>query len=113
MNKNDLIRRIDVAAGRSPADLVIKNGQILVVFNGEIISGDIAIADGYIAGIGVYDGEMIIDANSCFVTPAFIDGHVHIESSMVIPYEFAKVLLLHRVTTAITDPHEIANVSKR
>jgi adenine deaminase len=110
MNKNDLIRRIDVAAGRSPADLVIKNGQILDVFNGEIIEGDVAIADGYIAGIGNYTGETVIDAKGCFVAPAFIEGHVHIESSMVIPYEFAKVLLLHGVTTAITDPHEIANV---
>jgi adenine deaminase len=110
MDKNQLIRRIEVAAGRSPADLVIKNGKILDVFNGEIISGDIAIADGYIAGIGEYIGETMIDANGCVITPAFIDGHVHIESSMVIPNEFAKVLLLHGVTTAITDPHEIANV---
>lgn len=110
MNKNQLIRRIEVAAGRSPADLVIKNGQILDVFNGEIMDGDIAIADGYIAGIGKYTGETIIDAKGCVVAPAFIDGHVHIESSMVIPPEFAKVLLLHGVTTAITDPHEIANV---
>jgi adenine deaminase len=110
MNKNQLIRRIDVAAGRSPADLVIKNGQILDVFNGEIISGDIAIADGYIVGIGEYIGETMIDAKGCFIAPAFIDGHVHIESSMVLPNEFAKVLLLHGVTTAITDPHEIANV---
>jgi adenine deaminase len=110
MNKNQLIRRIEVAAGRSPADLVIKNGQILDVFNGEIISGNIAIVDGYIAGIGKYVGQTMIDANGCFIAPAFIDGHVHIESSMVIPNEFAKVLLLHGVTTAITDPHEIANV---
>jgi adenine deaminase len=110
MNKNQLIRRIEVAAGRSPADLVIKNGQILDVFNGEIMDGDIAIADGYIAGIGEFAGETIIDAKGCVVAPAFIDGHVHIESSMVIPPEFAKVLLLHGVTTAITDPHEIANV---
>jgi adenine deaminase len=110
VNNNDLIRRIDVAAGRSPADLVIKNGQILDVFNGEIMVGDIAIVDGYIAGIGEYTGEKMIDATDFFITPAFIEGHVHIESSMVIPNEFAKVLLLHGVTTAITDPHEIANV---
>ncbi|MDP4157308.1 MAG: adenine deaminase, partial [Bacillota bacterium] len=74
------------------------------------MDGDIAIADGYIAGIGEFTGETIIDAKGCVVAPAFIDGHVHIESSMVIPPEFAKVLLLHGVTTAITDPHEIANV---
>ncbi|MCQ6281917.1 adenine deaminase [Bacillus sp. EB600] len=105
------MRRIDVAAGRSPADLVIKNGQILDVFNGEIIDGDIAIMDGSIAGIGEYSGETIIDAKGQYITPAFIDGHVHIESSMVVPYEFAQVLLLHGVTTVVTDPHEIANVS--
>lgn len=89
------MRRIDVAAGRSPADLVIKNGKILDVFNGAIMAGDIAIVDGYIAGIGEYSGKNIIDAKEQYITPAFIDAHVHIESSMVTPYEFAKVLLLH------------------
>lgn len=111
MKKHDLVRRINVAAGKSPADLVIKNGKILDVFNGEFMVGDIAIADGYIAGIGEYTGKMIIDARGQFITPAFIDSHVHIESSMITPYEFAQVLLLHGVTTVVTDPHEIANVS--
>ncbi len=106
-----LTRRIAVAAGREQADLVIKNGKIIDVFNSEIIEADVAIVDGYIAGIGNFEGKNIIDAKGSYLSPGLIDGHVHVESSMVIPSEFAKVLLLHGVTTAITDPHEIANVS--
>jgi len=110
MERNQLTKRIAVAAKREPADIVIKNGKIIDVFNGEIMEGDIAIVDGYFAGIGVYEGKRVIDANGRYVSPAFIDGHVHIESSMVTPNEFAKVLLPHGVTTVIADPHEIANV---
>ncbi|WP_404332959.1 adenine deaminase [Mesobacillus maritimus] len=106
-----LARRIAVAAGREQADLVIKNGKIIDVFNSEIIENDIAIVDGYIAGIGRYKGKEEIDAKGSYISPGLIDGHVHVESSMVTPQEFAKVLLMHGVTTAITDPHEIANVS--
>jgi len=90
---------------------VIKNGKIIDVFNSEIIENDIAIVDGYIAGIGRYKGKEEIDANGSYISPGLIDGHVHVESSMVTPEEFAKVLLMRGVTTAITDPHEIANVS--
>ena len=113
MDKKMLTRRIAVAAGKEPADLVIKNGKIIDVFNGEIFEGDVAIADGYIAGIGgtSYSGRKTIDAKGRYISPAFIDGHVHIESSMVTPPEFAKVLLQHGVTTVICDPHEIANVA--
>ena len=111
MERNQLERRISVASGREPADTVIKNGKIVDVFNGEIMEGDIAIVDGYFAGIGEYSGKNIIDAKGCYISPAFIDGHVHIESSTVTAREFAKVLLLHGVTTIIADPHEIANVS--
>ncbi|MBT2697408.1 adenine deaminase [Bacillus sp. ISL-40] len=110
MEANQLKRRISVASKREPADTVIKNGKIIDVFNGEIIEGDLAIVDGYFAGIGDYEGNRVIDANSRYISPAFIDGHVHIESSMVTPNEFAKVLLPHGVTTIIADPHEIANV---
>ena len=110
MEANQLKRRISVASKREPADTVIKNGKIIDVFNGEIIEGDIAIVDGYFAGIGDYEGNRVIDANGRYISPAFIDGHVHIESSMVTPNEFAKVLLPHGVTTIIADPHEIANV---
>lgn len=110
MERNQLIRRISVASGKEPADTVIKNGRILDVFNGDFIEGDIAIVDGYFAGVGHYDGKNIVDAQGRCVIPAFIDGHVHIESSLVTPAEFAKVLLPHGVTTVIADPHEIANV---
>ncbi|MGG3562263.1 adenine deaminase [Neobacillus rhizosphaerae] len=110
MERSQLSRRISVASGKEPADTVIKNGKIIDVFNGEIFEADIAIVDGYFAGIGQYEGNHTIDAKGSYISPAFIDGHVHIESSMVTPSEFAKVLLQHGVTTVIADPHEIANV---
>ena len=111
MDNRFLAKRIHVSSGKVPADCVIKNGKILNVFTGEIESGDIAIVDGYFAGIGSYEGVEIVDAKGKYISPAFIDGHVHIESTMVRPEEFAKVQLLQGVTTVITDPHEIANVS--
>lgn len=106
-----LKRRIAVAAGEEKADLVIKNGKIINVFTHEITSGDIAVVDGYIAGVGQYEGNEVVDATGMYITPGFIDGHVHIESSLVAPLEFAKTVLPHGVTTVIADPHEIANVS--
>ncbi|MGD8190773.1 adenine deaminase [Brevibacillus ginsengisoli] len=111
LTPDQLRKRIAVASKQSPADTVIRNGRIVDVFNLEIIQGDIAIVDGVIVGIGEYDGKEIIDAQNRYVCPAFIDGHVHIESSMVTPSEFAKVVLPHGVTTVIADPHEIGNVS--
>jgi adenine deaminase len=106
-----LKRRIDVAAKRTPADLVIKNGNIINVFTREIIKENIAIVDGYFAGIGDYEGNETIDVSGKYIVPGFIDGHVHIESAMVTPSEFSNVVLPHGVTTVIADPHEIANVS--
>lgn len=106
-----LERRILVAGKKVPADVVVKHGKILNVFTGEFMEGDIAIVDGMIAGIGSYEGNEVIDAKGKIVVPGFIDGHVHIESSMLLPREFAKVVLQHGVTTVITDPHEIANVA--
>lgn len=108
---NELKRRILVAAKKIPADTVVKHGKILNVFTGEFMEGDLAIVDGMIAGIGSYEGKEIIDATSKMIVPGFIDGHVHIESSMLPPREFAKVVVQHGVTTVITDPHEIANVA--
>jgi len=105
-----LKKRILVAVGEIPADTVIKNGKIIDVFNLEILSGDIAITDGTIAGIGTYEGKETIDTGDCFVVPGLIDAHVHIESSMVCPSEFEKVVLPHGVTAVVADPHEIANV---
>ncbi|QRG68156.1 adenine deaminase [Brevibacillus choshinensis] len=111
VSKEVLRKRIAVAAGREKADTVIKNGTIIDVFNEELLQGDVAIADGVFVGIGQYEGHNEIDAAGKYISPAFIDGHVHIESSMVVPSEFARVLLPHGVTTVITDPHEIANVT--
>jgi adenine deaminase len=104
-------KQIAASGKKHPADIVIKNGKIIDVFNLEIIEGDVAISDGMIVGIGNYEGEKTIDAKGRYISPAFIDSHVHIESAMVTPSEFSKVVLPHGVTTVITDPHEIANVS--
>ncbi|MGG4000299.1 adenine deaminase [Anoxybacillus kestanbolensis] len=105
------MKQLAVASKRQIADVVVKNGKIVNVFTHDIIEGDIAIADGKIVGIGEYDGQTIIDAKGRYVCPGLIDGHVHIESSMVTPSEFARVVVPHGVTTVITDPHEIANVA--
>ncbi|MYL54344.1 adenine deaminase [Pontibacillus yanchengensis] len=110
-NKNQFQKQIAVANKTIPADLVIKNGRIVDVFNGEIVEGDVAICEGIFVGVGNYDGKTVIDAQNSYVSPSFIDGHVHIESSMLTPNEFAKVVLPHGVTTVVTDPHEIANVA--
>ncbi|AEB31160.1 adenine deaminase [Carnobacterium sp. 17-4] len=106
-----LEKRIKVAAKKIPADLVVKNGTIVNVFTGEFMSGDIAITEGMIVGIGSYDGVETIDAQNKVIVPGFIDGHVHIESSLLTPKEFSKVVLQHGVTSVVTDPHEIANVA--
>ncbi|SEO07008.1 Adenine deaminase [Paenibacillus sp. OV219] len=110
-NRSNFRRRIRVAGNQEPADVVIRNGRIVNVFTGELMLGDIAIADGMIAGIGKYEGKETIDAQGKYIVPGFIDGHVHIESSLLTPQQFARVLLLHGVTTVVTDPHEIANVA--
>ncbi|RDY70845.1 adenine deaminase [Halobacillus trueperi] len=110
MNIESLTQKIKVANKECPADLVIKNAQIVDVFNGEIIHKDVAIVDGFFAGLGEYEGKEVIDAQGQYMAPSFIDSHVHIESSMVPPSEFAKVVIPHGVTTVITDPHEIGNV---
>ncbi|GKU27410.1 adenine deaminase [Clostridium folliculivorans] len=111
MDMNFLKRRIKVASKQIKADCVVKNGKIVNVFTGNITEGDIAIVDGFIAGIGHYEGNEIIDAEGKFIVPGFIDGHMHIESTMLTPHELSKVLIQHGVTTVMADPHEIANVA--
>ena len=102
---------INVARGFEKADLVIKNANIVNVLSEEIHKADIAIKDGIIAGIGEnYSGEKEIDIQGAYVIPSFIDGHVHLESTMMLPSEFAKVALPAGTTTVIIDPHEISNV---
>lgn len=103
-------RIIAVASGREKADLVLKNAKYLNVFSNEFLCGDIAVANGLIAGVGKYDGKIEIDVSGKLVLPGFIDAHIHLESSMVTPAEFAKAVVAHGTTTVITDPHEITNV---
>ena len=104
-------RLIAVARGDAPADLVLKNAHYLNVFTNEWLDGDIAVAEGKIAGVGGnYDGKEIVDAAGKWVVPALIDSHIHLESTIVSPREFAKIALAHGTGTVVTDPHEISNV---
>ncbi len=108
---NDLERRIAVARGDQPADTVLRGGQVFCVVTGDLIAGDVAVCDGIIAGLGAtYEGAEVIDVSGLILVPGFIDTHLHIESSLVTPYEFDRCVGPLGVTTAICDPHEIANV---
>ena len=110
MNKMLLKKLIEVAAGRIPADLVIKNCKVVDVYNASISKGDIALCEGLIAGVGQYEGYSEIDANGQYAAPGFIDSHIHIESSYVSPEELGRLIVPHGTTTIIADPHEITNV---
>ena len=110
MTKDCLKKLIDTAAGRIPADTVIKNCKVIDVYNGNIIDGDIALCDGLIAGVGDYEGKETIDATGAYAAPGFIDSHIHIESAYVCPEEIGRLLVPHGATTIIADPHEIVNV---
>ncbi len=101
---------INAAAGREPADLVLKNAAYVNVFSNEICHADIAVAEGLIVGMGQYSGKVEHDCAGKIVLPGFLDAHIHLESSLVSPKEFVKAVLPHGTTTVITDPHEIANV---
>ena len=101
---------IDVAAGRKKADLVLKNATYVNVFSGELITEDIAVTHGLIVGLGQYDGIREVDMTGRIVCPGFLDAHIHLESSLVSPAEFARAVIPHGTTTVITDPHEITNV---
>ena len=112
MEKQKLIKLIDVAAGRKKADLVLKNAKIVDVFQAKILTGDIAISDGYIAGIGEsYQGVEERNYTGKYVAPGFIEAHIHIESSYVSPEEFSRVFIPRGTTTILADPHEIVNVA--
>ena len=112
MEKQKLIKLIDVAAGRKKADLVLKNAKIVDVFQAKILIGDIAISDGYIAGIGgSYQGVEERNYTGKYVAPGFIEAHIHIESSYVSPEEFSRVFIPRGTTTILADPHEIVNVA--
>lgn len=109
--KTDEERRlVETAAGRRRAELVLKNARYVNVFTHELCTGDIAIACGKIAGIGKYDGEKELDVSGRIVCPGFLDAHIHIESSLSVPREFARAVVPHGTTAIVTDPHEITNV---
>jgi adenine deaminase len=101
---------LNIAIGVEKAELVIKNANIINVFTNEVIKGDVAIDGGIIVAIGQYSGKEEVDLKGKYLSPAFIDSHVHIESSKVTPGQFAKAVVPRGVTTIIADPHEIANV---
>lgn len=107
MNTKNLI---DLAMKNKKAELVLKNAKIVNVFSHEIINSDVAIDNGVIVGVGSYDGIENIDLEGKFIVPGLIDSHLHIESAMVTPQEFAKAVVPRGTTTVIADPHEIANV---
>lgn len=103
---------LKVARGESPADLLLRNGRLVNLFSGAIEQADLALAGGKLAGIGAgYRAAKEVDLQGAFVAPGLIDAHVHIESSLCVPPHFATALLPRGVTTAVTDPHELANVA--
>jgi adenine deaminase len=106
----DLSRRLAVARGDEPADLVIRGGRVFSVFTREWLEGDLAIADGYVAGLGDYEGRETLDAAGKYLVPGFIDAHMHLESSKLLVDEFARLVLPMGTTAVVADPHEIANV---
>ena len=107
---DDLGRRLAVARGAEPADLVIRGGRVLCVFTREWLEADVAVVDGVVAGLGAYEGRETVDAGGRFLVPGFVDPHLHIESSKLLIDEFARLVLPLGTTAVVADPHEIANV---
>lgn len=106
----NLKHRIEVAKGERPADLILSNGRVVSVFADQIIRTDVAIADGVIVGFGSYKAKKRIDLKGGFISSGLIDGHLHIESTLLSPAEFARAVVPHGTTSVVADPHEIANV---
>lgn len=112
MDRVPFLKRLTAAArGDIPADLVIKNSKLVDLFNGRIVRADVAVYNNAIAGIGSYKGRKTIDAKGNYLLPGFIDGHIHLESTMLSPVEFTKLCLLNGTTAVVIDPHEIANIA--
>src|SRR5437868_2190091 len=107
---SSLSRRLAVARGDEPADLVVHGGRVFSVFTREWLDTDVAIVDGYVAGLGDYDGADTLDATGRFVVPGFVDAHMHLESSKLLVDEFARLVLPFGTTAVVADPHEVANV---
>jgi adenine deaminase len=106
----DLPALIRHARGDAPADLLLTNTQVVNVLSGEIVASDVAIVRSRIVGLGTYEAKETLDLEGAYLAPGFIDAHVHIESSLVPPAEFARAVVPRGTTTVVTDPHEIANV---
>src|SRR5438445_4919994 len=106
----DLTRRLAVARGDQPADVVVRGGRVLSVFTREWLEVDVAVVDGWIAGLGQYEGRDVVDAGGRHVVPGFIDAHMHLESTKLLPDEFARLVLPLGTTAVVLDPHELANV---
>jgi adenine deaminase len=106
----DLRRRLAVARGDEPADLVVRGGCVLSVFTKEWLETGVAIVDGFVAGLGDYEARETLDASGTFVVPGFIDAHMHLESTKLLPDEFARLVLPLGTTAVVADPHELANV---
>jgi len=106
----DLAHRLAVARGDEPADVVLAGGRVLSVFTGELLDADVAVAGEHVAGLGRYEGRRTVDVSGLTLLPGFVDGHMHIESTKLPPDEFARAALPWGTTTAVLDPHEIANV---
>ena len=105
-----LRRRVAVARGAEPADLVLRGGRVLSVFTREWLDADVAIVDGFVAGVGSYEGHETVDASGRYVVPGLIDAHMHLESTKLLVDEFARLVLPLGTTAVVADPHEIANV---
>src|SRR5256885_1420376 len=109
--EGDLARRLAVARGDEPADLVLEGGRVLSVFTGELLEADVAVSGEHVAGVGPgYEGRDAFDATGLTIVPGFVDGHMHIESTKLMPGQFARAVLPHGTTTVVIDPHEMANV---
>ena len=106
----DLARRLAVARGDEPADLLLHGGSVLSVFTREWLETDVAVVDGFVAGLGDYEGRETLDVSGRYVVPGFIDAHMHLESTKLLPDEFARLVLPLGTTAIVADPHEIANV---
>jgi len=106
-----LARRLEAARGDRPVDLLFRGGKVVNVFTGEMSSTSVAVFDGLIVGLGERQAKEVVELNGEILSPGFIDGHLHLESTLLIPAEFARGVLPHGTTTVVADPHEIANVA--